>query len=102
MVVQQGEIGIAAVARVVVDAKVDVAGVLGHAVVLAKQLDAGYVHRHHRLGLKLALEQPGVGEGVAGGDGVGAEHRSIFIQRFERVVEGAAAAHRIPIRVFVA
>ena len=39
--VQQGEIRIAAVARVVVDAEIDVTGILRHAVVFAKELHAG-------------------------------------------------------------
>ena len=77
------------------------AGELRHTVVFAKQLHAGHVHGHHGLRLKLALEQPRIGEGVAGGDGVGAEHRCIFVQRFQRIVQGTAAADGIAIRVFV-
>ena len=78
------------------------ARVLGNAVALAKQLDAGNIHSHHDLRLKFAFEQAGVGKCVPAGDGVGAEHGCVFFQCKQRIVERAAAADRITIRVFVA
>ena len=56
----------------------------------------------HDLRLKFALEQAGVGKCVPAGDGVGAEHGCVFFQCKQRIVERAAAADRITIRVFVA
>ena len=100
--VQQGEIGIAAVARMVVDAEIDVAAELRHPVVLAEELEACHVHGHDDLGFELALVQTRVGKRIPAWNGVGAEHRRCFVQRTERVVQGAAAANGIPIRVFVA
>ena len=100
--VQQRELGVAAVSCMVVDAQVHMARVLGNAVALAKQLDAGNIHSHHDLRLKFALEQAGVGKCVPAGDGVGAEHGCVFFQCKQRIVERAAAADRITIRVFVA
>ena len=100
--VQQGEIRIAAVARVMVDAEIDVAAELRHPVVLAEELEACHVHGHDDLGLELAFVQTRVGKRIPAGNGVGAEHRRCFVQRTERVVQGAAAANGIPIRVFVA
>ncbi len=60
LAVQQGKIGVAAVARVVVDAQVHMACILGHAVVLAKQLDAGHIHSHHGLGSNSPLNSRGL------------------------------------------
>ena len=102
LAVQQGKISVAAIARVVVDAKINVAGILGHPVVLTKELDAGHIHGHHGLGLKLALEQAWVGKRIPGGDDVGAEDSRVFVQRLKGVVQRAAAANGITIRVFVA
>ena len=100
--VQQGKVGIAAVARVVVDAQIDMAAVAGHAVALAKQLQPGHVHGNHRFRLELALEQVRIGKGIAGRDRVGAEHRCILVQSFQGIIQGAAAADGITVRVFVA
>ena len=100
--IQKGKIGIAVVACVVVDAQVYMACVLRHTVIFAKQLQTGHVHRNHGAGLELALEQPWVCKGIAGRNGIGAEHRCCFFQRFERIVQGAAAADGVTVRVFVA
>ena len=89
-------------ARMVVDAEIDVAAELRHPVVLAEELEACHVHGHDDLGFELALVQTRVGKRIPAGNGVGAEHRRCFVQRTERVVQGAAAANGIPIRVFVA
>ena len=102
MAVQQGIFRVAAVARVVVDAEIHMAGELRHPVVFAKELDACHVHRHDDLRLEFALVQAGVGKRIPSGDGVGAEHRRCFIQRTERIVQGTAAADGITVRVFVA
>ena len=100
--IQKGKIGIAVVACVVVDAQVHMACVLRHTVIFAKQLQTGHIHRDHSAGLELALEQPWVRKGVAGRNVIGAEHRRCFFQRFERIVQGAAAADGVTVRVFVA
>ena len=86
----------------VVDAEIDMAAELRHPVVLAEELEACHVHGHDDLGFELALVQTRVGKRIPAGNGVGAEHRRCFVQRTERVVQGAAAANGIPIRVFVA
>ena len=62
--IEQGEVGIAAVARMVVDAQVHMARILRHAVVFAKQLYAGNIHSHHRFGLKLSFEHVRIGERI--------------------------------------
>ena len=99
--VQQGEIRIAAVARVVVDAEIDVAGILRHTVVFTKELHAGNIHGHNGLGLKLAPERHRCGKAVAGRHCIGAEDSCRLAQRLERVAEGAAAADGVAVRVFM-
>ena len=99
--VQQGEIRIAAVARMVVDAEIDMAGILRHAVVFAKELHAGNIHGHNGLGLKLAPERHRCGKAVAGRHCIGAEDSCRLAQRLERVAEGAAAADGVAVRVFM-
>ena len=86
----------------VVDAQIDMAAVAGHAVALAKQLQPGHVHGNYRFRLELALEQVRIGKGIAGRDRVGAEHRCILVQSFQGIIQGAAAADGITVRVFVA
>ena len=99
--VQQGEIRIAAVARVVVDAEIDVAGILRHTVVFAKELHTGNIHGHNGLGLKLAPERHRCSKAVAGRHCIGAEDSCRLAQRLERVAEGAAAADGVAVRVFM-
>ena len=99
--IEQGEVGIAAVACVVVDAQVYMARELRHTVVFSKQLHAGDIHRYHRLRLKLTFEHMCVGKRIPVGNGIGAEHCHVFIQCFQCTIQRAAAANGIAIRVFV-
>ncbi len=85
----------------VVDAEIDVAGILGHAVVFAEELHAGNVHGHDGLRLEAAPEQHRRGKAVAGGHCIGAEDSRRLAQRLERVAEGAAAADGVAVRVFM-
>ena len=85
----------------VVDAEIDVAGILRHTVVFAKELHAGNIHSHNGLGLKLAPERHRCSKAVAGRHCIGAEDSCRLAQRLERVAEGAAAADGVAVRVFM-
>ena len=99
--VQQGVLGVAVVPGVVVDAQVHMTGELRHPVVLAKKLDARHIHRNHQRGFKLPFVQMQVQVRILRGDRIGAEHPCRPVQRPQRIVQSAAAAQSIPIRVFM-
>ena len=70
--IQQGFIGIAAVAGMVVNAKVGMGGILRHIVIFAKKLDAGNIHRHHKCRVKAAVKPAQLHIIIHFGDGVAA------------------------------
>ncbi len=82
LAVQQGKISVAAVARVVVDAKIDnVAGILGHPLLPSPKSWMPATSTATTVwGSNSPLNRRGVGKRIPGGDDVGAEDSHVLVQ----------------------
>ena len=69
---------------------------------VAEQLDAGNVHRHHIAGGKLAGIGLQLHVAIPRGNGVCTQHRRVFAQVFQRVLQRGGAADGVAVRVFMA
>ena len=98
--IQQGGVGIAGVAGMMVDAQLDLIHILLQGI--AEQLNACHVHCHHMGGGELALEALNVQIIILRGNGVVAQHRRLLVQRVKGPVQCRAAAQSVAVRVFMA
>ena len=102
VVVHQRFVGVAAVGAVVIDAQVDMLGVILDIIVVAEQLDTSHVHRHHKGGGEAAVVHGDLHVIIHGRNGITAQHSGGLAQVLQCLAQRSARADGIAVRVFVA